>query len=230
MKLYVDARETSLVPLLTRCETKPLTLGDVVIADDEGNELTIIERKTVADLAASIKDGRYKEQSERLLAYNIPPHNVVYLIEGTLRATKLPLPCETLMASMVSLLFGKGFSVVRTESLEQTAQFINVLLTKLEKEKGYALNVRKEDASERKMEKKDRLNPANINAFMLSQIPYVNMQTAKAILSVYPSVSDLTTALKTNANCLDEVRFIKDDKARKISSKSIDSIKYFLNV
>jgi threonine dehydrogenase-like Zn-dependent dehydrogenase len=43
----------------------------------------IIERKTLADLLASIKDGRYEEQSHRLkYASGFPSHNVLYIIEG----------------------------------------------------------------------------------------------------------------------------------------------------
>ena len=42
------------------------SLGDVIICDDDGSERMIIERKTLNDLAASIKDGRYEEQGYRL--------------------------------------------------------------------------------------------------------------------------------------------------------------------
>ena len=48
---------------------KNLDLGDIII---EYNDipLIIIERKTIPDLLASIKDGRYKEQKKRIRKLN----------------------------------------------------------------------------------------------------------------------------------------------------------------
>ena len=45
-------------------------------------KLLIIERKSLNDLASSIKDGRYAEQSFRLSNIEHHNHNIVYLIEG----------------------------------------------------------------------------------------------------------------------------------------------------
>jgi len=228
MKLFIDTRESGLAALLPEAEVKPLTLGDITIENDDGQDLVIIERKTVADLAASIKDGRYREQSARLQAYSLPNHNIVYLIEGTLRQAKLPLPCETLLASMVSLMFGKGFSVVRTESIEQTAQFVQVMLKKLTKENGYegGGKVEVQSAKEARM---DKITPDNIQTLMLAQIPYVNTSTAEAILQEHQNIASLTAALQSNPDCLSSIKFI-DGKRRKISSKSVESIKTFLKV
>ena len=70
-----------------------LKLGDIIISHDDGggnsgnsgNELLLFERKSLNDLAASIKDGRYAEQSFRLGGYeSVPNHNIVYIIEGDL--------------------------------------------------------------------------------------------------------------------------------------------------
>ena len=47
-------------------ESVNLLLGDICICDDDGREILIIERKTLADLESSIKDTRYREQSIRL--------------------------------------------------------------------------------------------------------------------------------------------------------------------
>ena len=52
-----------------------LPIGDVIICDDDGKEKMIIERKTLSDLASSIKDGRYAEQSYRLNGYSMVNHN-----------------------------------------------------------------------------------------------------------------------------------------------------------
>ena len=75
MQVLVDCRESSLLnqmnaqnllyDLSINIVSKNLNLGDIVISDVSENPIVIIERKTPIDLAASIKDGRFKEQSER---------------------------------------------------------------------------------------------------------------------------------------------------------------------
>ena len=68
-----------------KLEVVNLELGDFIICDDLGRENVIFERKSLSDLASSIKDGRYAEQSFRLNNYNFHNHNIVYIIEGDLR-------------------------------------------------------------------------------------------------------------------------------------------------
>ena len=93
MKIRVDNREQELlkhirelivnIPLFKDLEVQVenLPLGDVIISNNVEDKL-YIERKSINDLAASIKDGRYEEQSFRLNGLNHPNHNIIYLIEG----------------------------------------------------------------------------------------------------------------------------------------------------
>ena len=53
-----------------RIEYLALALGDIILMEDNIEKI-IIERKTINDLFASIKDGRYKEQSFRLNSLTI---------------------------------------------------------------------------------------------------------------------------------------------------------------
>ena len=49
-------------------KSERLPLGDIILHDPtQGRDIVIFERKTLSDLAASIRDGRYKEQSFRLI-------------------------------------------------------------------------------------------------------------------------------------------------------------------
>ena len=96
MKLVIDSREQSLIKLLSsdinnsiqffkkeiEVETGNLAIGDLIIYGDDGKELIIFERKSLADLASSIGDGRYNEQSFRLNEHEVHNHNIVYIIEG----------------------------------------------------------------------------------------------------------------------------------------------------
>jgi hypothetical protein len=73
----------------------------------------------------------------------------------------------------------------------------------------------------------DSITPDNIDALMLSQIPYVNMLTAEAVLHEHRTIARLTGALHENPDCLNKTMSL-GEKPRKISSKSIESIKTFL--
>jgi ERCC4-type nuclease len=152
MIIKIDVREpdllqhinhlTSTIPIFKNLiiKSEALPIGDIIIADGS-NEKLIIERKSVSDLLASIKDGRYEEQSYRLNGLEQHNHNIIYLIEGDVskvnrfkgdnRTEKL-----TLYSAMFSLNYYKGFSVFRSFSLEETATMICNMAYKLEKESG----------------------------------------------------------------------------------------------
>jgi ERCC4-type nuclease len=113
-----------------------LPIGDVVLEDNLGNTILIFERKTLYDLAASIKDGRYNEQSFRLNKENIHNHNIVYIIEGDIERyneKRGRIMKKVLISSMFSLMYYKGFSVMRTNSICETADVIVYFADKYEK-------------------------------------------------------------------------------------------------
>ena len=149
MIIKVDTRERDLlqqinqlitnVPIFKTCiiKSETLPIGDIIIADDKEDKL-VIERKSVSDLLASIKDGRYEEQSYRLNGLNHHNHNIIYLIEGDVNRVNRFKPDNateklTLYSAMFSLNYHKGFSVFRSFSLEETATIICNMAYKLEK-------------------------------------------------------------------------------------------------
>lgn len=148
MKLVIDYREKKLIQLvesikIMNAKYKPievivenLPLSDVIIKDKHDRELVLIERKSINDLASSIQDGRYNEQSYRLTNTNIHNHNIIYLIEGNLamwnnRYSRITQ--DTIYSAMVSLMYYKGFSVFRTYTLVETAEFILNMSVKIDK-------------------------------------------------------------------------------------------------
>ena len=150
MIIKVDTREpdllqqlnhlTSSMPnfknIIIKFETLPI--GDIIICDDNEEKL-IIERKSVSDLMASIKDGRYEEQSYRLNGLNHHNHNIIYLVEGDVSRVNRYKPNNTverltLYSAMFSLNYYKGFSVFRSFSLEESALIICNMAYKLDKE------------------------------------------------------------------------------------------------
>lgn len=113
--------------------TESLPLGDVII-NDGTSDCIIIERKSLSDLAASIKDGRYEEQSYRLNGINHHNHNIVYLIEGDLNVMnsfKSRIDKQTLYSAMFSINYFKGFSVMRSMSKDESALIVCNMACKL---------------------------------------------------------------------------------------------------
>ena len=106
-----------------KIEVCPLPLGDIIINNGIIDNV-IVERKSLSDLAASIKDGRYEEQSYRLNGLPHHNHNIVYLIEGDLskfNSFKERIDKQTLYSAMFSINYYKGFSLMRSTSMDETA-------------------------------------------------------------------------------------------------------------
>lgn len=147
MKVIIDERERDLfdqcysiqcsqpTPTYAVISKEVLDLGDILIRTDDDKDVLLIERKSFSDLLASIKDSRYEEQSYRLLnSSGLPPHSVVYLLEGVLSQLRTPIEKKILYSSMVSLNFFKGFSVHRTSSVRETAEWVLHMADKIDRE------------------------------------------------------------------------------------------------
>jgi ERCC4-type nuclease len=109
-----------------------MAIGDIILRTSEpGEDIMLIERKTLADFAASIRDGRYKEQSFRLDRHcELANHNIIYVIEGDIskyvdRTKGVNIVSrKALYSAMFSMLYCKGFSVIRTQNIRETADII----------------------------------------------------------------------------------------------------------
>jgi ERCC4-type nuclease len=272
MIIKIDTREQD---LFTKCEStiasipkfsdiklisQTLPLGDIII-NDGTNDCIIIERKTLSDLAASIKDGRYEEQSYRLNGLQHHNHNIIYLIEGDMfrfNAFKERIDKQTLYSAMFSINYFKGFSVMRSNNLEETAMIACNMAYKLvgglkagktghysnhiqpipdDKSSGDQNNnaddngpTEKDYCSVIKKVKKDNITTANIGEIMLCQIPGVSSASALAILAQFKTLPNLINSIQTDENCLNNICTTDSNgKSRKISKTAIATIIKFLN-
>ena len=252
MKIRVDNREQELlkhirelivnIPLFKDLEVQVenLPLGDIIISNNVEDKL-FIERKSINDLAASIKDGRYEEQSYRLNGLNHPNHNIIYLIEGDVnrvnRFKDNKMEKLTLYSSIFSLNYYKGFSVIRSFSIDESAIFICNTANKLRKGETenklpyYQNNqsntsILKSVSSEEneqtneettssdkdyisvvKKIKKDNITPDNIGEIMLCQIPGISSVTSVAIMSKFKTLPNLISQIQENENCLKDISY-----------------------
>jgi ERCC4-type nuclease len=250
MKIIIDNREHTLIKLLNALsndyeftdtiEISKLDIGDVAIHSDEGEELLILERKNIADLASSIRDGRYAEQSYRLNGNSLHNHNIIYLIEGRIsqyNSKYTKVQPGTLYTTMFSINYFKGFSVFRTFDVSESAEFILRLTDKLRREQmkyGYyhdkhiSKPVNYVDVI--KKTKKDNITLHNIGPIILSQIPNVSIKTAAVIMKKYNSMLQLLKALDSDKTCLSNLSYkTKAGSSRRISKTAVANIiKYLL--
>ena len=272
MIIKIDTREQD---LFSKCEStisavpkfadiklisQTLPLGDIII-NDGTNDCIIIERKTLSDLAASIKDGRYEEQSYRLNGLQHHNHNIIYLIEGDMyrfNTFKERIDKQTLYSAMFSINYFKGFSVMRSNNLEETAMiacnmayklvgglkagkvgfYSNTIQPKSDVNSSDDQNNNADDTiptekdycSVIKKVKKDNITADNIGEIMLCQIPGVSSASALAILSQFKTLPNLIKSIQDDENCLNNVCTTDSNgKSRKISKTAIATIIKFLN-
>ncbi len=217
VKIYIDLREHSLIELLEKQQSQEfnnciikqnLDIGDVSFYIQQNEVLDcflIVERKTVADLANSISSGRFREQKSRLLASG---KRVMYLIEGNTNNYKdskfTNVSATTLLSAIVNSLLRDNIQVYRTDSLEESCQFLLKIHEKLQ-EYGTSLvaNLPVKDCGQLNKEyteainsttKKDNLTPERAFVLQLCQIPKVSVSIATCIQANYKTMIGLVLA------------------------------------
>lgn len=269
MRVIIDEREISLYAKcaeLSQSDPKfssvqlskqVLNLGDILIQTDDGQDLLLIERKTFPDLLASIKDGRYAEQSHRLIySSGYPPHSIIYLIEGIYSQIHKPMEKQMILSTMTTVNVFKGFSVHRTSTVSESAEWIMLMAYKIGAEIGkgkvpYWRRTHTEEKTELvdntteggeangiaevphystvvKKVKKDNITPDNIGEIILCQIPSVNSTTAVAIMKQFTSFPHFMDELKKNPACIDTTVCVTKGKTRKVSKTCLANIKSYL--
>jgi len=158
VELTVKDRDTG-----AETETKGLKTADFVYQD------IAIERKEASDLASSIKDGRLKEQTLRMLEDFEHQYIIVEGDPYTLEYSSLHK--HAFVGTMVSR-SSEGIGIIHTPDVEATAYAINKIISK------HAEN------GERKVEELKRTNAdtENIQVAMLTCVKGVSKQKAENIL------------------------------------------------
>ncbi len=250
-EIVIDDRESGLKILvqkvledwgITNIKLKEcrLNLGDVIIQKNSIPRI-IIERKSLNDLAGSICDGRYKEQSYRLTHSCLHNHNIIYLIEGKLdeyNSTYTNIEKRTLLSCLVSLNHYKGFSVNRTTSIQESSEWVVNLADKLGREQSSSyyncceestLNDNISYAQVYNKKKKSYITKDNVSSIMLSQIPGVSVLAAVQLMSKYGNLKNLIEDLENYPNTIKDTKITGlTGKKRKISKTACDNIRNYL--
>jgi ERCC4-type nuclease len=162
---------------------------------------------------------------------------------------------QTLYSSMFSINYFKGFSIMRSNNLEETAMIacnmvyklvgglkagktgfysMNMTtnnVTTLDTNTASDINLEKEYSTVVKKVKKENITPDNIGEIMLCQLPGISSASALAILSEFKTLPNLIKSIQENETCLNNICTIDaNGKSRKISKTAIATIIKFLKI
>jgi len=226
--VIIDSRESDIIEnmkiilgekLDDIVKIEPLHLGDIMISNK-----ILIERKQWSDLASSIIDGRYKEQSARLLTAKEEGYMVYYFLEGNLDLYKPHgISKDTLRSCVYSLTYDKQFFVVMTKSPRETAEYI------LKFHQKYQTSTTQMNTNTIVSKKKNsQITKENISELMLCQIPGISTTTSRVLLSKFETIQQIIYELKDNAMLFEEFTYLKDNKSKKLNKNIIESLNHFL--
>tara|TARA_B110000285_G_C15066736_1_gene585573 strand:+ start:129 stop:830 length:702 start_codon:yes stop_codon:yes gene_type:complete len=232
MELICDYRESALISKLEKNELnidikkKNLNLGDFII----GN--IIIERKTCQDLACSLLDGRYKEQSNRLIEHkkNNPDIKIIYIIEGNfdILYNVKNITKDTLLSCIVSLICEKDFNVIISKDLNETIKYLLKMTKKYYSLDNNPICNNINYLSNNK--KNSQINKENIGELMMSNIPNISINIAGQLLE--PFHGDIYLFLeniKKNPEYINSLTIKdKNNKIRKLSKNVKESLLNYL--
>lgn len=224
------------VPMDESVDSCPVT--DPVTDPDPVPDV-IIERKTVGDMVASLKDGRYAEQKARLDACPVPNHNIIFLVEGPRTGA------DHVHAAVFSLFYNHGFGVLFSCTVGDSARIIRAFDRKLNKDPpsrtayyrldqggggGGISSTFADYAACLKPEKKANVCRENIWIIMLQQIPHVSSSIARALMDDFGSLPALIESAVSEPDRLDTFKLVDpvSGKSRKLSSRVIKNIRELL--
>ena len=93
----------------------------------------LIERKTMNDLIASIHDGRFKYQKNRILQ-DILPRRCIYILESTYQNfnnNNMDIINKTINSAIINLMCRDNINVYQTKDIHHTTEIITSIYHKL---------------------------------------------------------------------------------------------------
>lgn len=203
-----------------------LSIGDFLFGECETQEkiTLIVERKTIKDLCASITDGRFRQQKERLLESTQDPDKITYILEGNKRGLKTGISHTIIDSSILNLLYRHKYKVICTENEQDTFNNIILLYKKLQSNEFDMIT--KPTAPTKVLSKGEKIKE-NILAAQLCIIPGVSYSTAIIISKVYTTMKNLIHSynaleeLELKYNMLSVIQITEKRKLGNALSKKI---------
>lgn len=211
LQLIIDTKEKATSAQVIReylegkgfeCLSQPLDVGDLAITDAAGNVLLLLERKTCKDIAASISDGRYREQKTRLISH--PCRWKGYLMEGTfpeegILTGRKRMAKTTFYSVIAGITLRDGLQVFMCPDIGSSAQMLGQLMIKLPEylddhdQSKYEESLIKSISTVRK----ENMTPEVCYLAQLCQIPGISHGIASKIKEHYCSMAELLKSDKS---------------------------------
>lgn len=254
LSILIDNRETKIKAWLQddanaetiknyKIEFKNLNLGDIIVKYNDEIQY-IFERKTIKDLASSIKDKRFPEQKARLLDSGA---KICYIFEGFVDfSTSIKnqltagMSTDALHTAVISTTLGDDISSFITEDVEDTIRLLMKILRRMKDRPTRFFDSSKEEGYEREKnlllkKKNEQLTPNNILIFMLSQIPSISTKIATCIHAKHKTMKEFIEELDKyetvdkKVNYLAELSYsVQNNKTRRVGQKASERIVRYL--
>jgi len=205
-----------------------LDVGDIEFRFD-GSPFLIIERKTIPDLVASIKDGRHREQKFRLKQVS-KQCRVMYIYEGDPKTSlSQKITEKTINSTISNTMIRDGFPVKETKDINHTVQFLIEIFNKLNKYKD-TLSLDEQECYESSIhfKKKSYNDPKSCYIMQLCQIPGISNITAQSISDIYPDMITLCQEVYESDDPLSNMTIMTSGKPRRLGKKVAERIYEYL--
>lgn len=232
--LKIDYREKALIALLQpQCQVATLDIGDIQIVLNDKIEM-IFERKTLADLHSSVRDGRYHEQKARVCS-NVNLHRFIYILEGDLSNNiSKYVNIDVVYSAMLNTMFRDGIGVYKTSGVVETTSFIREIFGRFTSKTVEWCNYLSRDTTSslnivpdikvlfQNTKKSANINPSITFTNMLAQIPGCSTKLSHSIVEKYSTMNLLVSAYNTLPDTKSKETLLKDiPKIGPILSKRI---------
>lgn len=200
MRIVVDTREQSdLVSRLQGAIVRQLDLGDIVIEEDDDEIRAVIERKTEADLVASICDGRYQSQRDRLVRFrnDHPDVFVAYVVENypTARAANA---VAMVVGAKASLQVRDRIPVHTSRGIADTVAWIHAVVRRLASASTTATAPAAQSSLAQYRRSAVDARPEAFLPQALTLVPGVGPVTAARLAGQYSSMLELVLAVEAD--------------------------------
>ena len=202
INLIVDNREKAIVEKRPEWTTKQLDIGDFQILNNEQVKF-VIERKTISDLEASVKDNRYREQKLRAMEFcRCNGAKYFMLIEGYHNFT-FGQSQKMLSSCIINTMFRDNVGIIYTKNTDETVSFLDYLLQKINDKPDIYFtetNIQADYKDALIKQKKKENTSRNCLIMQMCVIPGISVKKAEAILSVHSDVKSIYTLCSKMSN------------------------------
>jgi len=241
LQIVIDTRENSKFVNIFQKEIiktnipfsiQQLPLADIIIIDvkiatEKPNDpyaavVALIERKTLNDYAASIIDGRNKEQSIRLAEWK---PNAYYLIEGNFEkdynnTCRIRISTKTIKESITRKRVRDGFNVIQTQNMQESIEEI-IRITQEYSKNNEPIQYTSDVICKKLKPKSEMKTPKLCYIAQLRCISGISETIAKKISEHYPNMISLINALLEGK----DIASIQLNEKRKIGKSIVNKLK-----